>query len=256
MNVESWVTFPIYILTDSKLNLIKNRSSYFKTVMSSPPPPPSSLPFSGGSQSNRRSFFNRRFHNSSSFSLASVNTILPQYTAVDGIGPESPPLSDERSHGSESISRVEPHPKSHNCSSPLGGAAMERFEYAFPIRPNNSWCTLRLYTENLLSGNPQVTTHQSHHKPKTPKFWGGQIIAGLLELELDRPQTIHCISLTVCCAFTSESPSLTCPVFPNSSEEKSLLGLLKVALTTFSITMLYFGINRQAILMPYHQLQM
>lgn len=220
--------------------------------MSSPPPSPSSPKFSGGSQSNRGSFFSRRLYSSSSFSLASINTILPQYSAVDAIGPESPPLSDDRSHGSESISRISPRLKSHNCSSPSGDAAGERFEYVFPIRPNNSWCTLRLYTENQLAGHPKVT----HHKPKNPKFWGGQIIAGLLELELDRPQTIQSISLTVCCAFTVEPPSLTGFVFASSSEEKSLLGLLKAALTTFLTTMLYFGIKRQAILVPFHRLHM
>ncbi|KIM35177.1 hypothetical protein M413DRAFT_368864 [Hebeloma cylindrosporum] len=160
--------------------------------MSSTPP---SLPqFSGGSQSNRRSFFGRRFSNSSSFSLASINTILPQYSAIDALGPGSPLLSDDtsRSPRSQSTSRAKPSPKPPNSSSPLGSAA-ERFEYVFPIRPSNSWCTLRLFTENLPAGNPRV----SHHKPKTPKFWGGQIIAGLLELELDRPQTIQSISLTL-----------------------------------------------------------
>lgn len=179
--------------------------------MSSPPPSPSESPqFSGGSQSNGRSFFSRRFSSSSSFSIASINTILPQYSAVDAIGSESSPLSDglSRSHESDSTSRANPRSNFHNPSSPLGGVAVEPFEYAFPIRPNNSWCTLHLYTENLLAKNPNV----SHSKPKTPKFWGGQIISGLLELELDRAQTIQCISLTVCCGSLLNPPSLTSPV--------------------------------------------
>lgn len=176
--------------------------------MSNPPPSPSESPqFSGGSQANRRSFFSRRFSSSSSFSIATINTILPQYSAVDAIGLESPPLSDDlsRSHESGSTSRANPRSEPHNPSSTLGGVEVECFEYAFPIRPNNSWCTLRLYTENLLAKNPNV----SHYKPKTPKFWGGQIISGLLELELDRAQTIQCISLTVCCGSLLDPPSLT-----------------------------------------------
>jgi len=188
--------------------------------MLSPPPSPQ---FSEGSQisSDRRSSFSRRFSSASSFSLASIRTILPQYSAADVLQPESPPYSGDisRIHRSEPTPRAKPRRKSHKSRSPLEGMAVEGFEYAFPIRPTNSWCSLRLYTQDLAEGNPKV----SHHKPKTPKFWGGQSIAGLLELELDSPHTIQCILLTVRCeSFLSPIDPLlsTGPVFSNSSEER------------------------------------
>ena len=67
------------------------------------------------------------------------------------------------------------------------------FEYSFPIRANKPWATLKLFTRNSIPGN----LHPSPRQPKTPQIWGGELITGTLQFDLDSPQMIQQISITV-----------------------------------------------------------
>ena len=67
------------------------------------------------------------------------------------------------------------------------------FRYSFPIRPKNPWATLHLRTRDAVLGNMKPL----HIQPRVPRIWSCDPIRGTLELDLDSPQTIQQISVSV-----------------------------------------------------------
>jgi hypothetical protein len=54
---------------------------------------------------------------------------------------------------------------------------------------NKPWVTMRILTR------PSSTPH------KVPRFYGGDDVAGTIDLKLDQPQTVNSIALLVSCSF-------------------------------------------------------
>ena len=77
----------------------------------------------------------------------------------------------------------------------VGGGAEHHIENSFPLGGPNSWATLYTFTPESVAG--LVHDFQSA-KRNVPTFIEGGNITGMLELELDAPQTIQQIILTVC----------------------------------------------------------
>ena len=147
--------------------------------------------------SSRSSSLRNRLSNASSLSLASIRTVLPQYSAVDNsldasdIGPRPPSWSSQTSSsGPRFQSDTTIEPPSYGPSTSFEG----EFRYSFPIRPKNPWATLHLRTRNAEPGN----TAPLHAQPRVPRVWSCDPIMGTLELDLDSTQTIHHITITVC----------------------------------------------------------
>ena len=65
---------------------------------------------------------------------------------------------------------------------------MQHIEHSFPIRSNKPWATLCTFSRDL--GEPQP-------KGKVPRFWGGELVAGTVDLDLTTSTTIQQISITV-----------------------------------------------------------
>ena len=138
--------------------------------------------------------------NVSLLSLSSIRTLLPQYSAVDNSLDDPPPdaLSGPRPPSRNAQPILDPHfqndsePPSYTSSSVEG-----EFRYSFPIRPKKPWATLHLRTRDVLQGNMTPL----HTQPRVPRIWSCDPIRGALELDLDNPQTIQQISISVCSDF-------------------------------------------------------
>ena len=147
---------------------------------------------------SRSSSLRNRFSNASLISLASIRTLLPQYSAVDNsldasdIGPRPPSWSSQTTSSGQRFQNdhaIEPPSYASESTSVEG-----EFRYSFPIRPKSPWATLHLRTRNAEPGN--FTPLQT--QPRVPRLWSCDPIRGTLELNLDSPQTIQKISITVC----------------------------------------------------------
>ena len=139
-------------------------------------------------------FLRNRFSNVSLLSLSSIRTLLPQYSAVDNSGdpstdasPRPPSWNTQTSNPRLQNDTLEP-PSYTSVTSVEG-----EFHYSFPIRPKKPWATLHLRTRDAEPGN--ITP--LHVQPKTPRVWSCDLIRGTLELDLDNPQNIRQISITV-----------------------------------------------------------
>ena len=173
---------------------------------------------------SRRGFFGRRLSSASFSSLASVSTVgtfLPTYsledpTEVGSIATSSTdrldtstvyslPSSTEvesnasvdtlrplsrSSHiaGLPRYSHISPQYSSTSEWQPTGGSSLQHIEHSFPIRGNKPWATLYTFSRDL--GGPQP-------KGKVPRFWGGELVAGTVDLDLTTSTTIQQISITV-----------------------------------------------------------
>lgn len=158
---------------------------------------------------------NRVFRHSAQ-SLASVNTVLPQYTPIDNeissslqIDSDVPTVADASIPGSSRLSvsssslslprystilSARPlDPEATEESVTADGLGGHQFEYAFPIRPHKPWCSLYLYTQDSIAGNLNI----SPLKPKMPRFWGGQAMTGMLAIDSESSQTIQQITMRV-----------------------------------------------------------
>ena len=77
----------------------------------------------------------------------------------------------------------------------VSGRTEHHIENSFPLGGPNSWATLYTFTPESVAG--LVHDFQSA-KRNVPTFIEGDDINGMLELELEAPQTIQQIILTVC----------------------------------------------------------
>ncbi|KDR78627.1 hypothetical protein GALMADRAFT_244088 [Galerina marginata CBS 339.88] len=66
-------------------------------------------------------------------------------------------------------------------------------EHSFPIRNNKPWATLLTFTPKSVPGLVQ----EPRAKSKVPRFLGSEPITGMIELDLERSQTIQQISITL-----------------------------------------------------------
>jgi len=176
----------------------------------------------------RSSFFRNRFSNASLLSLSSVMSLLPQYSVDDTLALEesstSSPTETTTTGNRESLSSapsswtasaIEPPCYSllnpHHLSmlpsrraSTTTGFGVEgeshahEFRYSYPIRPKNPWATLYLHTRDAIPG-----THSKslQNKPRVPRIWSCDPITGVVQLDLDTPQNIQLISITVRCHY-------------------------------------------------------
>jgi len=174
------------------------------------------------------SFFRNRFSNASLLSLSSVRSLLPQYSVVDASEPSADTLSEITTTGnheslssaslsSNTPSTIEPPRYSsldlhhlsilssrRTCTATRFGVdngvpkAHHWFRYSYPIRPKNPWATLHLHTRNATPGTHSMALQ---NQPRVPRFWSCDPITGVVQLDLDSPQTIQLISITVRCHF-------------------------------------------------------
>ena len=171
-------------------------------------------------RSRSSSFFRNRFSNASLLSLSSVRTLLPQYSVVDTLEePPASPLSEvatvtenrESLWDSPSVAIQPPRYSlpQHRQSLMLtrrattapsfdveGEPQVHEFRYSYPIRAKNPWATLQLHTRIAVPG-----THSIQNQPRLPRFWSCDPITGTVQLDLDSPQNIQQISITVRCYF-------------------------------------------------------
>jgi hypothetical protein len=183
---------------------------------------------SSGPSTLRSSLFSRQFSNASLLTIGSINTILPQYSAVgDEARSQNPPGFDgdaetedqyyaspppSESLGGFACSHPPPgssimpsrlsvvNPRhstllawATNSNASADGSTRADFQYSFPIPSNKHWATLHLSTRNTIAGNPRA----SHTQPKLPRFWGCDPVTGVVQLDLDNPMTIQQINVTV-----------------------------------------------------------
>jgi len=173
---------------------------------------------------SRRGFFSRTLSSASFSSLASVSTVgtvLPTYSiedpsevssiatlstdrldtstvygrsssaeldlnaSVDTLRPLSSPSPIA---GLPRYSHISPQYSSTSEWRPSGGSSVQHIEHSFPIRGSKPWATLRTFSRDL--GVPQP-------KGKVPRFWGGELVAGTVDLDLTTSTTIQQISITV-----------------------------------------------------------
>jgi hypothetical protein len=169
-------------------------------------------PISSAATRPRSLIFRNRFSNGSHLSLSSLRTMLPQYSVVDTLeeSPASPlseiatgfPSSPQSSstmqpprysllHARQSLllNRRASTANSFEADDPLGA---HEFRYVYPIRPKNPWATLHLHTRVTVPGSVQ-------NQPRVPRFWSCVPLKGTVQLDLDTPQNIHQISITVRC---------------------------------------------------------
>ena len=168
----------------------------------------SQTPATLATSSSRRSFLGRRFSLASVLSLASVNTILPQYNAVDdsSLGDQSVRSSpiDSLTEAPPQYSHINPrnsvlltnHIPVESSSVPCRSPDLEilqGFKYSYPIKSDKPWAILHLYTRDAEPGNSRPLKS----RPKVPRLWGCDPVVGTLELELGVPQTIQHIKIMV-----------------------------------------------------------
>jgi hypothetical protein len=163
-----------------------------------------------------------RFSNASILSLSSIRTVLPQYSAVNGSEESSSRTRPEfTSHSRESLSYAPPSWNTPSATEPPhysllhhqslmltrastatrfeadGDPQAHQYRYSYPIRGKNPWATLHLHTRDATPGNSDSLRIQ----PRVPRIWSCDPIKGTLELDLDNPQNIEQISITVRCRF-------------------------------------------------------
>lgn len=159
-----------------------------------------------------------RFSNAS---LSSITTLLPQYThsihdiSEDAESPDTAltvdtayglpayALSRSDSGQSSSLSLAAPPrysmvhlPQSSSGSDSTGstlGDPPHQFQYSYPIRSKKPWATLHLSTQNAIQGNPKPLKS----RPGVPRLWSCDPVVGSLELNLESPQNIQQISISV-----------------------------------------------------------
>jgi len=172
----------------------------------------------------------RSSHNRFSIaSLSSIRTLPPQYSVTNILGepagtpsavntdshapPRHTPLSSNTlTSGSASLQNATEPPRysllnpppsldliltwSTSTATPLEPEVQgdtPEFRYSFPIRQKKPWATLHLYTRDAVPGNPRPLQSQ----PMVPRLWGCDPITGTLELDLDGPQSIQQIDISV-----------------------------------------------------------
>ncbi|KAF8165884.1 hypothetical protein B0H34DRAFT_690813 [Crassisporium funariophilum] len=164
-----------------------------------------------------RQLWNRRFSNASFTSASSFGSLasqLPEYSAMDS---ETPSELDGRSiptgdtwdstlhHQSDDIEEVSRTPR-YSYVPPrystlpalpntpdISIGEVLHFEHSFPINSNKLWATLHTFSRQSIPG----TIGGAQARPKLPRVWGSEPVAGLLELNLERSQTIQQIRLTI-----------------------------------------------------------
>ncbi|CAA7259363.1 unnamed protein product [Cyclocybe aegerita] len=188
---------------------------------------PSDAPGSGSV--GQRFYSSRRFSTSSLATVDTYHTSLPQYSAT--VHPDQawcpPSFPDSRVLVEDHLDATSPppftptpsarpflahptaaststKPRRHSYINPrystIPPSLVENpglrpngyeFDYIFPIRSHKPWATLHLFTRGSIPGNP----HPSDRRPKTPSFWGNELLAGMVELDLEVPQSIQEINI-------------------------------------------------------------
>ena len=191
------------------------------TAISTPADEQSTL----NTRSRTSSSFLNRFSNASFLSLASVRTLLPQYTVVDTLeDPPASPLSSEITIEDRESPSSWNNPESalirpprYTALQPLvltqtastttpfeveGDPQTHGFRYSYPIRPKNPWATLHLQTRVAAAGDS--SSLQNQNQPRVPRIWSCDPITGTVQLDLDSPQNIQQISITVSLVLSSD----------------------------------------------------
>ena len=192
-------------------------------------------PPSGPSIRRGSSFFGRRFSNASLLTIGSINTILPQYSAVgNDEQPLNPPGPDDAPDGvrtgdqyyatpppSEPSSGVPCSPvspsgwpsrlsvvnprhstllawKTSNSTASADNypARMDScFQYSIPL----TMPSVKQWATLHLSTRTTIAGNprSSQTQPKLPRFWGCDPVTGVIQLDLDNPLTIQQINMTV-----------------------------------------------------------
>ncbi|KAF8165885.1 hypothetical protein B0H34DRAFT_254666 [Crassisporium funariophilum] len=171
--------------------------------------------------SRTRQSWNRRFSNASvtsAFSFATLASQLPEYTAVDsseiplefdvsstlltGDSRDGTLHHPHQSEGIEGILRtprysyVPPHYSrilGSSSSTLFEVGEVRHFEHSFPIKGNKPWATLHTFSRESIPG----TIGGFKAKPRIPRIWGSEPVAGLLELNLEDSQIIQQIKITI-----------------------------------------------------------
>ena len=137
-----------------------------------------------------------RFSNFSLLSLSSIRTLLPQYSATDNLDGPSPDASSRPPSRNTQTSSSDPRFR-HDTSEPPSYTSVTsvegEFRYSFPIRPKKPWATLHLRTRDAVPGNIKPLLTQT----RVPRVWSCDPITGTLELDLDSPQAIQQIGISV-----------------------------------------------------------
>jgi hypothetical protein len=165
-----------------------------------------------------RSFFRDRFRNAS---RSSFSTLPPQYTDTLGESPslspevttenpDSPSYASSSRNSSSGIEILSPSSLQPRRSMLIRRASIVDFEgdpqspgflYSYPIRPKNPWATLHLHTRDAAPGDSTPLQNQ----PRVPRVWSCDPFTGALQLDLESPQNIRQISITVRCHFVLQT---------------------------------------------------
>jgi hypothetical protein len=160
-------------------------------------------------------FLSRTFSNTSRNSVASVGTILPEYsiTASDQDRDDASTLSNLSPRCPNDVSDSSPRhrplpqiplpttsqpamPPRYSLIGATPRSGTNQIEHSFPLGGDHkSWATLYTFTEQSAPG--LVQEHRAA-KRNIPRFLGGGDISGMVELNLEGTPTIQQITLTVC----------------------------------------------------------
>lgn len=153
----------------------------------------------------RRSLFTQDNH--SNLTVCTTNTVLPMYSPVDpghqspfGFGDADASTSSSMAQTPQLAHPLAP-PYTHMTGIPLtpmshpNSARRDAHTHTIPVHGSKTWATLHLYSP--VSTPSYRHSSQSTQRPTLPHVYGGRPLEGLVELNLEKPQRIHEIRLSV-----------------------------------------------------------
>ncbi|PPR00483.1 hypothetical protein CVT24_004538 [Panaeolus cyanescens] len=146
-----------------------------------------SLQLNLAARRSSRSLFQTLTHqeNNSTLSVGTTCTALPLYSRSETV--PAPPYAYAYCEGAQAHRRssiVPPYPNSHQVDT-----------YSFPVRTSSStsakpWVTMHLYS-------PRAKAIASGGRPAQPRVYGGQLMQGLVEFNIEKPMTVHEVKVQV-----------------------------------------------------------